>query len=223
MLIETLRQFSFARSVDLDALAHLTQSITIELCRRDSVVTERGTAGRDVFLILSGECLGVVPSMAGKEVAIDRLLPGSFFGELAVLDGGARVRSVRAIELSEIGRIPGAVFNAWMIDNPQAMRDLLADFAGRMRATTDRLFELSVMDVETRVRRHLVRTLIDAGQLQDGGVLDPAPSHSLIAAHVGANREAVSRAVALFRRAGMIESTRLRIVVRNVRALESGI
>lgn len=44
----------------------------------------------------------------------------------------------------------------------------------------------------------LIRCLIEAGQLQDGGVLDPAPSHSLIAAHVGANPEAVSRAVAVF-------------------------
>ena len=78
----------------------------------------------------------------------------------------------------------------------------LADLSGRIRAATDRLFELSVMDVETRVRHYLVRTLIEAGQLQDGGVLDPAPSHGLIAAHVGANREAVSRSVAVFRRAG---------------------
>lgn len=223
MLIETLRQFSFARNVDLDALAGLTQSISIELCRRDSIVAERGAPGRDVFLVLSGECIGVVASMAGKEVAVDRLPPGSIFGELALLDGGGRVRTVRAAELTEVGRIPAAAFNGWLLDNPQAMRDLLADFAGRMRSMTDRLFELSVMDVETRVRHHLVRTLIEAGQLHDGGLLDPAPSHGLIAAHVGANREAVSRAVARFRRAGMIESTRLRIVVRDARALEQGI
>lgn len=223
MLIDALRQFSFARSVGLDALVRLTQSISIELCRRDSVVTERGMPGRDVFLVLSGECLGVVASLAGKEVAIDRLPPGSIFGELAVLDGGARVRTVRATELSELGRIPGGAFNAWLLEHPLAMRDLLADLAGRMRSATDRVFELSVMDVETRVRHYLIRCLIEAGQLQDGGLLDPAPSHSLIAAHVGANREAVSRAVAVFRRAGMIENTRLRITVRDVRALEAGI
>lgn len=52
-----------------------------------------------------------------KEVAIDRLLPGSIFGELAVLDDGARVRTVRATELSELGRIPGGAFNAWLLEH----------------------------------------------------------------------------------------------------------
>lgn len=223
MLTETLNQFPFTRNVDFDGLSRLAQIINIELVRRDMVLTERGAPGREVFMLLSGECLAVVASMAGKEVVTDRLLPGSLFGELSVLDGGARVRSVRAVRPSEIGRIPAAAFNGWLADHPQAMRDLLADMAGRIRLATDRLFELSVMDVETRVRRYLVRALIEAGQLQDGGMLDPAPSHGLIAAHVGANREAVSRAVGVFRRAGMIETTRLRLVVRDARALETGV
>lgn len=223
MLIEMLRQFSFARDAGRDALAGLAEAIAIESAERDAVITERGSIGRDVFLILSGECVGVVASLGGKEVITDRLGRGAIFGELAVLDGGARVRTVRVTEPAELARIPATVFRAFLTENPQVMRRLLADQAGRIREMTDRLFELSVHDVETRVRLFLVRALIEAGQLSDGGTLDPAPSHSLIAAHVGANREAVSRAVGGFRRAGMIETARLRIVVRDVRALEAGV
>ncbi|MCA8879173.1 MAG: Crp/Fnr family transcriptional regulator [Rhodobacteraceae bacterium] len=190
---------------------------------RDDVVCERGSRGCDVFLVLSGELAGIVTSLGGKEVMTDWFRRGDLFGELAALDGGGRVRSVRALCTTEVGRLPESAFNAWLAENPQAMRNLLADVAGRVRGMTDRLFELSVHDVETRVRLFLVRALIEAGQLEDGGALDPAPSHNMIAAMVGANREAVSRAVSRFHRAGLIESGRLRIVVRDVRGLEAGI
>ena len=42
-------------------------------------------------------------------------------------------------------------------------------------------------------------------------MLDPAPSHGLIAAHVGANREAVSRALSALARQGIVQTGRASI------------
>jgi len=217
-----LRDFALTRNIPEDAVAELAQCTQPAQAAANTVVARRGGRGVSVYLVLEGQLLGLVPSIGGKEVVTDTLKPGDIFGELAALDGGARVRMVRSETDVTLGQVDAADFDAWLTRTPAAMRNLLADMASRARVMTDRLFEIAVHDVETRVRLFLIRLLIEAGELRDGGVLDPAPSQNLIAAHVGANREAVSRAISRFAKAGMLERSRQRVVVRDVRALEHG-
>ncbi len=195
----------------------------IEALPDGACLGERGTAPREVFVLLEGNCVGIVPSRGGKDLLVDRIRPGRVMGELAVLDGGTRVRSVRSVGPVKVARIGAEAFRAWIVANPRAMRNLLAELASNAREMTDRLYEIAVHDVETRVRLFLIRALIEAGALMPGGVLDPAPSHGEIADHVVTNREAVSRAMSRFNRMGYIDSGRRRIVVRDAAALEAGV
>jgi CRP-like cAMP-binding protein len=188
-----------------------------------SVVSRRGTPGHDVFVLLTGACLGLVQSRSGKDIVVDRIGPGRVFGELGALDGGSRVRTVRADGPVEVGALPLQDFEAWLMKTPQAMRNLLSELAGNTRELSDRYFEMAVHDVETRVRLFLIRLLIEHCALHDGGALDPAPSHSTIAANVGANREAVSRVISRFGRMGFLDSGRRRIVVLDAAGLEAGL
>lgn len=182
----------------------------------------RGTPAREVFVLLDGLCLGLVPSRGGKDLVVDRILPGRTIGELAALDGGARVRTVRSEGPVTIARIAVDDFLPWLSVRPKAMRNLLAELAGNMRDMTDRLYDVAMHDVETRVRLFLVRLLIEADALRDGAVIDPAPSHGEIAANVATNREAVSRAMSRFNRMGFIDTGRRRIMVRDAAGLEAG-
>ena len=183
----------------------------------------RGTPAREVFLLLAGRCIGLVPSRSGKEMVVDRILPGRIIGELAALDGGARVRTVRSDGPVTVARIDVDDFREWLLTCPGAMRNLLAELAGNMRDMTDRLYEVAMHDVETRVRLFLIRLLIEAGALQDGGVIDPAPSHAEIASHVATTREAVSRALSRFSQLGFIDTGRRRITVLDAAGLEAGV
>ena len=97
------------------------------------------------------------------------------------------------------------------------------DLETRNRRLNDRIFELVVHDVETRVKLLLVRLAMEADELHDGGLLDPAPTHSDIASHVGANREAVSRVLARLTKTGIIESGRKRITLNSVDDLVEGL
>jgi len=186
-------------------------------------VSCRGARGTEVFFILSGNCVGLVQTRSGKDVVVDRLRPGRIFGELGALDRGSRVRSVRTDGPARLARVATPDFDRWLNQHPQAMRNLLAEMASMTRDLTDRLFEMAVLDVETRVRLLLIRLLIEQGALRTGGVLDPAPSHSRIAAEVGANREAVSRVISRFNRNGFLDTGRQRIVVKDAAALEAGL
>ncbi|MGS4945871.1 Crp/Fnr family transcriptional regulator [Meridianimarinicoccus sp. RP-17] len=205
---------------DREALARIAR---IETLPDGTCLGARGTPPREVFLLLEGRCLGLVPSRGGKDLLVDRIMPGRVLGELAVLDGGARVRTVRSDGPVRVARIGAEAFRDWIAARPRAMRNLLAELASNTREMTDRFYEIAVHDVETRVRLFLIRALIEAGALKTGGVLDPAPSHGEIADHVVTNREAVSRAMSRFNRLGFIDSGRRRVVVRDAAALESGV
>lgn len=204
---------------DRDALVRIARMETLP---GDTCLGTRGTPPREVFILLDGRCHGVVPSRGGKDLLVDRILPGRVVGELALLDGGTRVRTVRADGPVKVARIEADAFREWIDARPLAMRNLLAELSSNAREMTDRFYEIAVHDVETRVRLFLIRSLIEAGALRTGGVLDPAPSHGEIADHVVTNREAVSRVMSRFNRRGLIDSGRRRIVVRDAAALEAG-
>lgn len=205
---------------DIASLARLAEFVTLPDA---TCLTLRGTPARKVFVLMSGRCVGVVPSRGGKEMVVDRILPGRVIGELAALDGGGRVRTVRSDGPVTVARIDAGDFQDWLSTRPGAMRNLLAELAGNMRDMTDRLYEAAMHDVETRVRLFLIRLLIENGALRDGGVVEPAPSHGSIAAHVATTREAVSRALSRFARMGFIDTGRRRITVRDAAGLEAGV
>lgn len=186
-------------------------------------VMEKGDMSTDVFLVLNGRLVGVLISDEGKEVAYAEFRRSTHFGELAALDHGPRSLTVFAAEESLVGRISGPQFLEWLDTFPRIARNLMVDLGTRNRRLNDRIFELVVHDVETRVRLLLVRLAMEADQLHDGGLLDPAPTHSDIASHVGANREAVSRVLARLAKTGIIESGRKKITISHLDELVDGL
>jgi CRP-like cAMP-binding protein len=204
-------------------IAALRDHVSVQSVPDATLMTRQGQDGEGVFLVLSGKCLGLMQSENGKQMVLDRIGPGRIFGELSFLDGGPRVRTVRTDGPVRLGLIPAACFHDWLLAHPVAMRNLLSEVVANTRAMADRFYEMAVYDVEARVRLFLFRLLGEIDALRDGGTLDPAPSHSLIAAHVGANREAVSRAVSRFNKSGLLESGRRKIVVNDIGALRQGL
>lgn len=219
--MDLFRTLPLLQGLPEDDRAALARLARVETHPDGTPLSARGMPARDVFFLLEGGCLGVVPARNGKDVVVERMAAGRVFGELAALDGGARVRTVRSDGPVTIARVDADAFRDWLVARPRAMRNLLAEMAGNARDMTERLYDMAMHDVETRVRLFLIRLLIEADALRDGGILDPAPSHSEIAQNVVTNREAVSRAMSRFNRDGLIDSGRRRIVVRDAAALEA--
>ena len=92
-LLQFLRRtppFSTLSAVELAEVIHLQRLQKVVV---GASIFQTGSPGDAWYLLFSGEI--EVIGDTGEEV-IRRLSPGSIFGELAVLDGGARTASVRA-------------------------------------------------------------------------------------------------------------------------------
>ena len=92
------------------------------------VLCHEGELGRECFVIADGEA---AVTATGHEIA--RLGKGSFFGEMAVLDGRVRTATVTAITEMDLLVFTTAEFNAVLREVPTFAHNVMATLASRLR------------------------------------------------------------------------------------------
>lgn len=187
------------------------------------VVIEQGAQSDDVFVVYSGQLLGLLLSHTGREITFAEIRPGHYFGELSALDGLPRSITISAVTAARLGVMSAPLFRLWMAREPRIALNVARELAHRNRLMTERIFGLVVHNVDQRVRVLLSRLAQANGQLRRGGVLYPAPTHDALASYVGANREAVSRVLARLSAEGIIGTGRRRITFLDIEALLAGL
>ena len=101
--------------------------------RAGRVLAREGDLGREFFVIVSGGA-----DVTRNGVIVGMLAPGSFFGEMALLDRQPRAATVTAHEPSEILVLTKGAFTGVIDTMPSVDRKMLAVLAGRLRDLEDR-------------------------------------------------------------------------------------
>jgi Fe-S-cluster-containing hydrogenase component 2/thioredoxin reductase/CRP-like cAMP-binding protein len=114
-------------------LAEITEAAVVEDKRAGEVIIEEGADDKDVFVIRRGSVV-VEKTIGDHPVFLSYLPAGSYFGEMAVIDGSKRTASVKAAVKSQVVRFPGEAFMALLERKPALREKAMADMAGR-RAT----------------------------------------------------------------------------------------
>lgn len=107
-----------------------------------------GDRGDSLFLIITGRVAVTAPNEEGEHVPIATLGPGELFGEISLLDGGARTATVRAAETVEAYTLNQADFHSFIVRNPSAALDILAVMGARQRASTEALRHIKNPNLE---------------------------------------------------------------------------
>jgi CRP/FNR family transcriptional regulator, cyclic AMP receptor protein len=117
--------FAGAKRRELDRISQLCTELTLPAGR---VLCHEGEIGHEFFVLESGT---VSVSVGGKEVAT--LGAGSFFGELALLDGGPRTATVRAQTEVTALVLDRREFHALLEEDPIVAVRLLPAIGARLR------------------------------------------------------------------------------------------
>lgn len=198
-------------------LSNLMASVATEV-RLDEgqVLFEQGDEGDTLYAIISGSLEFSVLSREGRKLSLDVMRPGALFGEIALFDPGTRTATVTALEKSLLR----GVKNADMIRAIRAAPDLGIDMiqlAGeRMRWMSSQLNEQVFLPMPARLARKILYLTVDGSKQLSMLTLSQAE----LAEFVGATREAVSKTLALWKRAGVIEATRGGVQVIDREALQ---
>jgi CRP-like cAMP-binding protein/Fe-S-cluster-containing hydrogenase component 2/thioredoxin reductase len=111
-------------------LTDVIASAKVETIRAGQTIIKEGETGDDIFIIRSGSMV-VEKNIGGKPVFLNYVPAGSYVGEMAVIDGGARTATVRAAVKSDIIRLAGDSFRALLDAKPGLKTKLRDEMASR--------------------------------------------------------------------------------------------
>lgn len=130
MLREALTQVDLFSALPDSALDRLVQGGTTLKLRPGHTLTTQGSLDAGFQLVRAGS---VVVSVNGHEVGT--LVPGGYFGEMTLIDSGARSATVvTGPEGAETFAVSALTFSSLMDQNPQIARLLLPVLTARIRA-----------------------------------------------------------------------------------------
>ena len=111
-------------------VTELVDAASVEDVRAGQVVVQEGADDKDIYVIRRGSMI-VEKTIGGHPVFLSYLPAGSYFGEMAVIDGSKRTATVKAAIKSQVVRLPGTGFTA-LLERNTALRDkALKEMAGR--------------------------------------------------------------------------------------------
>jgi CRP-like cAMP-binding protein len=118
------------------------------------------------------------------------------FGELSAIDGKPRSASVVALRRTLVAALAPELFRKLLREHPEFATAVIERLTVIIRASNDRIMDLSTLGAYTRVYAEILRLARTLAQDDAEAVLiDPLPVHSDLAARCGTTRETVARAV----------------------------
>ncbi len=189
---------------DLDRaeLALLSSKAITRHYPRNTIILNEGEDSDSLYVIRSGRVKVFLGNDAGREVILNVQGPGEYFGELALIDSGPRSASVITQEKSTLSIISKTDFEDFLRQHPAATVKIMRGMVKRLRALTENVRSLALMDVYGRVARLLLKLSQPEGEIR---VIRDVLTQQDIADRVGASREMVSRILKDLREGGYIE------------------
>jgi len=204
--------------LDEATLAHLDRWMTRREVPRKETVLFKGSGGDHLLFLIEGRLQVVDVTEGGREVGLNLLMPGEYFGELSIIDGQPRSASVVAVEKSVVALLPKP--QAWELfhRHPLVAQRILTGLAEKLRNATNYQTILCLPNAAQRVFATLQRLCMTgpAGMV----VIERPPKQHELAIMANTSRESVSRAIKVLTEGRVVEKDRQRLIVRKPHMLQ---
>ena len=196
-------------------LRRLAATSQVRRVTKGQLLFSQGEPGDTVYVVAAGSIAIVLATSDGRELVINEMRAGDFFGELALFHGQTHTANAVSGAASVILCLPRAAFLAELDAQPLLLRRLLDTFAQRLRASSEREGALAFMTAPARLARLLLQSV------SPDGLTGPLVtiSQEEIAQRVGVTRQTVAKVLGGWRRAGWIITGRGRIMLVDRAAL----
>lgn len=184
-----------------DVIAHLTSLVETRELARGDLLFAQGDPSNDLFVVVEGKIAIATRSSDGRESLVAVLESGGLFGELGLFDEGPRSADARALSPATVVSLGFEHVRAVLRAQPELLWVVVRILAQRLRATDEALADAVFLDVPARTAKRLLEL---AGP--DDDVELPMTQEEL-AGLVGASRERVNKALALFTKLEWIQMT----------------
>ena len=198
----------------------INQSLRFRNFSANKQIIDSDSQSNDVVFVCEGRVKVIIYSLSGREIALDEVEAGSFFGELAAIDGFPRSASVMAITEAKLAFLAADHFLTILKNDTIVGLKVMRKLTRIMRQATTRIIDLSTLGANNRVHAELLRQAKGAKTIDGKPILTPIPIHSDIASMVSTSRETVARVMNDLARKNIIKRTKTGLVILNIEKLE---
>lgn len=202
------------------ALKSLEQRCRWQRFKAQEQIIDHDSDSRDVYFVVEGRVRVVNYSLSGREITFDEIVAGRYFGEFAALDGQPRSANVVALTDTLVASCSPDTFLNLLRDNPDLAVEVMQELAKLIRASTDRIMDLSTLGAHNRVHSELLREARLHARDDNTAVISPIPVHSDIASRVSTTRETVARVFGDLTKQGLIKRGKNELLVLDLERLE---
>ncbi|GHD78516.1 Crp/Fnr family transcriptional regulator [Vogesella fluminis] len=174
--------------------------------QKGAIVVNKDENSNDLMFLLQGQLVVTDVTQDGIEIGLYIIKPGYSFGEISAIDSLPRAATVKAMEKSIVGFLPGIEFQNLLLIAPKIASQLLKQFASTIRENNRQRIILSINNVHRRVAA-LLLSYSRPDSEQGGLVITNLPTQQELAAMANTTRESISRVLRSLIDNGILEKS----------------
>ena len=191
-----------------EAVQRIASACVSKRLAAGNVLFKKGDSGDALFGIRRGTIRIETGADTGQRYTLNVLGPGDVFGEIALLDGRSRSADAVATDECELFVLRRKDFLDFVEGDSRLSMKLIQFLCDRLRWVNERMEEIALLPLHARMARRLV------GLAQDFGS-ELQITQTELSEFVGASREHVCRQLQVWRRKGVVNLGRGRIVIKD--------
>jgi CRP-like cAMP-binding protein len=219
--LKIIGRLPFFRHLPGDAISKINTSFKDRDVAANGRVYFEGDEAMHLYLIAMGKVKLMRTASTGREVLLDILHGGEYFGSLSIF--GERLHEETAVAQTDccILQVSKADFECILAQYPDVTRKVLEVVGQRLAESQEIIKQLSTYTAEQRIASALLRLAHKLGETLGPGVLIQLPfSRQDLAAMTASTTETVSRVMSRFAEEGWIKSGRKWVTLTNLKRLE---
>jgi len=208
--LETLSRAALFTGLTIAEIEDLVAFASVRRYKARTVIMEKGDSANAVYIILDGHIRIFAQGDDDKEVTLNELAAGQYFGELALITDEPRCASAATTCDARLLMVPKPQFREFLATTPDAALRMINVLANKVRELTRDVERLALQDVYGRV----VSILSERAEEHDGLRVTGPLTQQELGNLVGASREMISRIFRDLKKGGYISLDGKRIVLK---------
>jgi CRP-like cAMP-binding protein len=223
-LVATLRRVPLFAELSESELGEVAQRVTRKEYSSGTTIFTDGERCRELLVVAKGAVRLMKTAPSGREqlISIERM--GSTLAEVPVFEDGQYSFTARAIEPTELLRLPADDFRRICSQHPEVAMKVIKVLGHRLRHLDGLVEELSFSTVRGRLIARLLRLAEERGRrTENAAEFAMDENNEELAARLGTVRELISRNLGRLHGDGLIEMRRRTVRIPDLRKLENEI
>jgi len=195
--------------LETDELQRISGLCHTQHLKAGEMLFRKGDPGDSLFGVRRGQIRIETGASGGSRQTLNFMGPGDLFGEVAVLDGQSRTADATAGEPTELFVLRREDFLSFLEREPRVAIKIIQLLCQRIRWQSERMEESVLQPLPVRLARRLCALASDFGS-------EVHISQEQLGVFVGAARESINRQLQLWRKDGILDLQRGRILLLNI-------